>query len=274
MAPRLELGWNRCLEAVARLSDGVDEAEPPRMEHEAAGLLGGFARFTVNGITDEWGSLVMEMDADLVGAAGVKVAEDKCGEAGGVGGEDFVIGDRGFPTGWIDDCHFLAVHRVAADVGENGVLGGFRDTLGDGQIEFLHGAALGELSDERLVGDVGFRYDEAAGSILVQAVDDAGTLDPADAGELAPAMVKEGIHQGAVRISRCGVDDHAGGLVKDHEVRVLEKNIERDFLRLVMKGNGLGKDNSDFIPKLHLVSRPRGMAVDLDELFTDERLDT
>lgn len=154
MAPRLELGWDLCLEAVAGLGDGVDETEPPRMEHQATGLLGDLAGFTVDRITDEWSSLVMEVDADLVSAAGVKVAEDQCGEADGVGSEDFVVGNRGFPAGWIDDCHFLAVHRMATDVGEDGVLGGFRDSLGDGQIELLHGATLGELGDERSVGGV------------------------------------------------------------------------------------------------------------------------
>ena len=118
------------------------------MEHEATSLLGGLARFPVNRITDEWRALVMEMDADLVGAAGVEVAEDEGGETGGVGREDFVVGDRGFSTGRVDDGHFLTVHRVAADVGENRVLGGLRDALGDGQIEFLHRAALGELGDE------------------------------------------------------------------------------------------------------------------------------
>ena len=46
------------------------------MEHEATRLLGGLARFPVNRITDEWRALVMEMDADLVGAAGVEVAKD------------------------------------------------------------------------------------------------------------------------------------------------------------------------------------------------------
>ena len=152
---------------MAGLSDGVDETEPPGVEHEAAGLLGSLAGFAVNRITDEWRALVMEVDADLVGAAGVEVAENECGEAGGVGREDFVVGDRSFPTGWIDDGHLLAVHRVAADVGENRVFGWLWDALGDGQIEFLHGAALGELGDERLVGGVGFRNHEAAGSVLV-----------------------------------------------------------------------------------------------------------
>lgn len=40
------------------------------------------------------------------------------------------------------------------------------------------------------MGGVGFRNHEAAGCVLVQAVDDAGPFDAADAGELSPAVVE------------------------------------------------------------------------------------
>ena len=40
------------------------------------------------------------MHADLMGAAGVQVAEDEGGFGGLIGGDDFVIGDCGFPGGW------------------------------------------------------------------------------------------------------------------------------------------------------------------------------
>ena len=122
--------------------DRVIKGKPPGMEHEPSGLLGGLARFSVNRIADERSSLVMEMDPDLMGAAGVQVAQDKGGDRCGVGGKDFVIRDGRFPTRWINDSHFLTIHRVTADVGKDGVLGGFWNALCYCQIELFHGTAL------------------------------------------------------------------------------------------------------------------------------------
>lgn len=67
-------------------SDGVVEGDAPGVEHEAAGLFGGFTGLAVDRVADEGRALVVEMDPDLVGAAGVEVAEDQGGEAGGIGG--------------------------------------------------------------------------------------------------------------------------------------------------------------------------------------------
>ena len=133
-----KLRRDRGFEMQALAGERVVEGELPGVKHEAAGLGGGLA---VDGIADERGAFVVEVDADLMGAAGVEMAEDERGERGGVGGEDFVIGDSGLAAGRIDDGHFLAIHRVAADVGEDAVLGGLRDALGDGEVEFFHGPA-------------------------------------------------------------------------------------------------------------------------------------
>ena len=114
------------------------QGKPPCMKHEAAGLLGGFTGFAVDRIAHKWGSFVMQVNADLMGAASVKVAKNQRGERGGVGGEDLVVGDGSLSAGRIDDRHLLAVHRVTTDVGENRVLGGLRDSLANSEIEFLH----------------------------------------------------------------------------------------------------------------------------------------
>jgi eukaryotic-like serine/threonine-protein kinase len=243
------------------------------MQHQAAGLLGALTGLAVNRIADERSALVMKVDADLMGAAGVEVTQDQGGERGGVSSENFVVRDRRFAAGRIDDGHFLAVHRVAADVGENGVLFRLRHALGDGQVEFFHRAALGELGDERLVGEVGFRNNEAAGGVLVEAVDDAGPLDAADAGELAVAVMEQGVDQRAIGISRCRVDDHAGGLVEDDEIFILKQNIQRDVLRRVVERNRFREHDADAVAEFHRVTGLGGMTIDLDELLANERLD-
>lgn len=198
--------------------DGVEEGEPPGVEEETGS--GELVFFPVDGIAEDGGADVVEVDADLVGAAGVEVAEDQGGLGGWIRGEGFVIGDGGLAPGRVYDGHFLTVHGVASDVGEDGFRGGLWDAVGNGKVELFHGRALCELSDETLVGGVGFCDDEAAGCVLVEAVDDAGALDSTDAGELAFAVMEEGVYEGAVGVSRGGMDYDAVLFVEHEDVLV------------------------------------------------------
>jgi len=193
--------------------DGVVEGELPSVEHEAWG--GELVFFSVDRIAEDGGAEVVHVDADLVGPAGVEVAEHEGGFRREIGGERFVIGDRGLAAGWIDDGHFLAIHGVAADVGEDRVFFLRRDAVGDGEVELFHGGALGKLGGEGLVGGIGFRDYEAARGVFIETVDDAGALDAADTGELAFAMVEEGVDESAIGIAGGGVDDDAVLFVKD-----------------------------------------------------------
>ena len=273
VGPSFEFRRDRCFEAQLFFGKRVLEGKPPGVEHEAGSLCGGFAGFAVDGVAHDGGAFMEEVDADLVGAPGVEVAEHERGDAGGVHRENFVIGDRGFSSGRSDDSHFLAVHRMAPDVGENAVFCRLGDALGDGEVEFLHGAALRELGDQGLVGDIGFRDDKAAGGVFVQAVDDARALDPTDAGKLSMAVVKERIDEGAIGISRRGVDDHAMRFVQDNEVIIFKQNFQSDVLRRGIEWHGLGQNDRDNIAQLHGIAGFGRVAIDLDELLADERLD-
>ena len=79
-----------------------------------------------------------------------------------IGGDDFVIGDRGFSSGRSDDSHFLAIHWMPTDVGKNRIFGFQRNAVGDSEVDFFHRRALGKLGGETLVSGVGFRDDETA----------------------------------------------------------------------------------------------------------------
>lgn len=215
----------------------------------------------------------MEVDADLVGASGVEVAEDEGGDGGWVGGEDAVVGDGGFACGRGDDGHFLAVDGVAADVGEDGVFFGFRDAEGDGEVEFFHGGSLGELADEGLVSGVGFGDDEAAGGVFVEAVDDAGSFDAADSGEFSVAVEEEGVDEGAIGVAGGGVDDHAVGFVDDDDVVIFVEDFEGDVLLWGIEGDGFGEGDGDAVAGFEGVAGFCGVAVEEDVLVADEGLD-
>ena len=98
--------------------------------------------------------------------------------------EDLVVGDGRFAARWIDDRHFLAIHRMPTDVGENAVLGGLWDTLGDREINFFHRSSR-ELAHERLMGDIRLGDHDASGCVLVQSMDDSGALDSTDSGKFS-----------------------------------------------------------------------------------------
>lgn len=213
----------------------------------------------------------MHVDADLVGAPGVEVAEDERGFVGRVGDENFVVGDGCLSSGWIEDRHFHAIDRVATDVGEDG--SAFRQgaALNDGEVALV-GGAVGELLNERTVGGVGLGDDQAAGGVFVEAVNDAGSFDTADPGELAFAMMEQGVDQSAIGIAGGGVDDHAFVFVDDDERVVFIEDAQRDFLGLGVGRDGLGDFDLDAIADGNRIARLCGLAVFADVLLADELL--
>ena len=123
------------------------------MKHEPTGLPGDLAGFSIDRISDQRRTFMMEMNPDLMSAAGMKVAKNQRSESSSVGGEYFIVSDGSLSTRWINNCHLLAVHRVTTNVGEDRVLGRLWDTLTHGEIEFLHRPPR-ELSDERLMSTI------------------------------------------------------------------------------------------------------------------------
>ena len=131
----------------------------------------------------------------------------------------------------VEDGHFLAVGRVAAD-GRVDRARVIPDPAADeADIGPCQRMVL-ELRGERGVGGVVFRRDDEAGGILVDPVDDAGALFPADAGERVAAVREQRVDQRSVRVPRRGMDDESLGLVDDDDIRVLVADLQRDRLRL------------------------------------------
>src|SRR5216683_6213014 len=82
-----------------------------------------------------------------------------------------------------------------------------------------------------MVRDLGLGDDHQPARILVEAMHDPRPSDPADAGQTRAAMAEQGVDESTVRVSRGGMDDHAGRLVDDDQMCILEAHIERDRLR-------------------------------------------
>ena len=192
----------------------MEEAEFVGVQHEARGE---FARFSVDWISKNGSPDVFEVHADLMGAASVQGALDEAGIVF-LSSKNFVVSDGRFACSGVEHRHLLTIDGVATDVCKDGVfLFGWR-ACGDGVVDFGSSLALGKLSKQGLHRAVGLGDDDAARGVLIEAMHDAGALDAIDAGELAIAVMEEGVDEGAVRIAVSRVNDHAVRFVDDDEI--------------------------------------------------------
>ena len=111
---------------------------------------------------------------------------------------------------------------------------------------------VGELLRQPFVGAVVLGDHQKPRRLLVDAVDDAGAGDSADAAEAAAAMMEQGVDHGAVAVSGGRVDDQPGGLVDDQQMLVLVKDRQRNFLRLVMGRLRFRDGKREALVALHL----------------------
>ena len=134
-----------------------------------------------------------QVDADLMGAAGVQGAGDASRQPSvrGLGRAaegllDHIVGDRLASAG-AQHGHLLAVAAGTADLGLDAAFLGRGRAARQGHIGALD-VVGGEQGGEPCVGAVGLGGDHDARGVLVEAVDDAGAGHAADAGETVAAM--------------------------------------------------------------------------------------
>ena len=146
---------------------------------------------------------------------------------------------------------FLAIDGVAANGTNHRALVGLGHPMDHRQVLAGRDALL-DLHLQLHQGFLAFGHHDAAGGVLIQAVDDAGAHLPTDAGQIG-AVVQQRIHQGAVLVARGRVHREAGGLVEHDQMPVFKQHIQGDVLGEQI-GQGLGGRH----PKLHLIPRPQG----------------
>ena len=87
-------------------------------------------------------------------------------------------------------------------------------------------------------------------------------------------MMQQGVDQRAVGIARRRVDHQPGGLVDHDQVRVLEHDVQRYFLRLRLGFGRRRHRDGEFGPVGRLARGLRNrFAGDRDRAFADQRLD-
>lgn len=211
------------------------------------------AAASVGWITNECMTNVGGVDADLVRAAGFKIAINlgcgltKCfndADAGdGVAAcveQNGLFLAIGFVAGKLrGDLDDVAGLEADAFDAAQARVAPVRDAVAEGAVSAF-GRVGGELIGETMVGGVGFGDDQQAGCVFVDAVNDAGPFFATDAREVSAEVMEKGINQGAGVGARGRVDNHARGFVHDEEVVVFVDNVERDRFGKRFDVDGIG----------------------------------
>jgi hypothetical protein len=269
-------GWAG-LELAALAGDRVVEGQPPGVEslprEVAAG--GAVARIRegaplaprVDRIADDGVADVGHVDPDLVGAAGYRAALDEGGP--GEAFDDPVEG-AGLPPAR-DHRHLLALRRVASDRPLDDAAPSCRKAKTDCEVALLD-LAPPEGDRQSEVGALRLRHHHQPGRVLVEPVHDPGALDAADRGQIL-AVAEEGVDQGPGGVARRRVDDEAGRLVEDQELRVFVEDDERNVLGEEVELLRRRLVDLDAIADRDLGSGLARLAVEQDMAVVDEAAD-
>ena len=141
----------------------------------------------------------------------------------------------------------------------------------DRVVDLLH-LAGGELGGKRQVRFVILRHDQAAAGFLVQAMDDAGAGDAADAAQLARAMVEQGVDQRVFFVAGCRMHHQPRRLVQHQQRFVLIQDVQRHRFRLGLGGPGFRPVHLNLFPGTGRVGRLDGAAVDPDVALFNQPL--
>ena len=128
------------------------------------------------------------------------------------------------------DGHFLAVACGAGNSGFNRADQWARCPARKGRIGALN-IVRGKQFGKPCMGGLCFGCHHHAGCQLVEAVDNTRALNPANAGQLAFAVVEQSVDQRARPCARRRVNGHACSLVDDDQMVVLMQDIQRYVFR-------------------------------------------
>lgn len=270
-----EILGERSFQGDPAAGSGVIESQSQCMQHLTGGReTGGFPQaliltIAVSDVADQRVADVFEVDADLVGAAGMEGGFEE--RHGSEAFEDAVAGAGG-PSGAIGDGHAFAVGGMPGDGGVDLALIGRERTAGEREVDLidLAGAELGGQGEMR---DVIFCGHDTTAGVTVEPMDDARAGDPADAAELATAVMEQRIDECAFGMSGRGVNHHPGRFVEDEQVIVLEENVQRDGLGRGGGRFGFGPVDGNALAGARGMGRLDGVSVDPDMTAGDEPLD-
>ncbi len=216
------------------------------------GLFCAVHRIPVDGMAD-----IGHVDPYLVGPPGLQTAADV-----GVPREalqHLPVGDGPLPAP-VRDGHLFPVCAVPPD----GSVHGARLFPEAPRYDALVGPGQGmilELGGKGLMGGIVLGGDDEAAGVPVDAVDDPRAQGAPHAAEAVPAVVQQGVDQGAVRMPRSRMDHQPRRLVDHDHVPVLIGHVQRDLLWQGLNGLRLREGGLHRLPAVEPGALGSGPAV-------------
>ena len=173
----------------ARVQGLTRKGGDPRTARAAAGDGAPGAR-AVDRIADHRVAAMGEMHPDLMGPAGGQTAfeERRLRVERAL---DTIARDRGFSPALPDNRHLLAVDGAAADIAGDLAGGRDRHTPDKGGIGTID-PARSKVARQCMMRGLGLGDDHQPARVLVEAMDDTRSANPADPGQAGPAMADAG----------------------------------------------------------------------------------
>ena len=244
----------------------------------------GAERLAVVWIADHRIADMGHMHADLMRPPGFQSAFDERGlrDIGAAFAEAFehsVMGDGVaciVPVFW-HDCTPHAIGRTAERSvdGAGHARGNAPDQRDVGALQVAGGAVVGKGFRQSAMRGIRLGNDHDAAGLLVEPVDDARPLYPADAGQAFPAMMDQRIDERTGPVARAGMHNKAGRLVDDDQIGILIKNVELYRFALWRGWLRLRQHNRNAIAFGHFALRFKGdVFADPHRALTDQHLHT
>lgn len=224
--------------------------------------------FSVNLITQDWVTEVMEMNSDLVCPARKETTKD---EAGIVDlPQHFIDRVRRLPRR--DYRHLLPVNRMTADRRDDIAVAAPELALAESQVVFAN-LATRKLSAQLAVRLVMLRYHKAAACVFVESMHNPRShlsSDPAQCLTMKQKRIDQrpGLHPGS------RMNGESSRLIDDQEVVVLVKHRDRNIFRCQVDWVRRWFAENDCVPCAHEISWPAVFAVAQNVTCLDQVLDS
>lgn len=182
------------------------------------------------------------VDADLVCSPGFKIAAHQaCNGRGAKNLIHLIVGDGLLCRSRMGYRHFLPVAVGAGNASGDHARAALRCTPDDGEVSAGQpavAAVAGKLFRQAVVRLIVLGNDKQAAGVHVEAVDDAGSLDAANAGQAVTTVRDKGVDERACLMPGTRVHDKSGRLVDDDQVFVFIDNIKGNVLAPWLRCHG------------------------------------
>jgi hypothetical protein len=200
------------------------ETKFPRMQHLPRNLPG--MSSTINRVTEDRISKMLEMDADLMSSTTVQPAFKQARLSPRA--HDFEIGSR-HPAAFARNRHFLAMNPMTCNRRDNASGSGPRFPGNKRQVDLVNRARR-ELPRKVDVRKVILRHYQTTARFFIQSMNDAWSLLPADPRKIF-AMRQQSVNQRAGLAAGAWVNRNPRGFVYHDQIAVFEQDGQRDFFR-------------------------------------------